>query len=332
MSNTKINQKELDSINIFDNTSEELENIDVACSDGADIFTVHDDAFKMYLREISVFDVLSKEEEIELFKQLENGDPSVKQIIVNHNLKLVINMSKHYMGLGLNALDLVQAGNMGLITAVDKFDYKLGYKFSTYASHWIKQSMTRAISNHGRLIRIPVHIFEQYYRCMTARRILINNFQDNHINREPTDEEIVKYVNKHKMLVNPDTKLTLDRFIYIRNLVNNKPTYLETPVDSDSDDGATLGDFVIDPNSYIENYILTEDLETSLNTAINEYLKEKEQNIIRMRFGLAPYESPHTLDAVGKAYGVTRERVRQIQEKCLRKLKAHQRLFIDYLD
>jgi len=340
MSNKNINQKELnlkkldyqadsDSIDFFDNITEDT---DIVQSDESDIFTVNDDVFKMYLRDISIFDVLSKEEEIELFKRLENGDSSVKQTIVNHNLKLVVSISKHYFGLGLSPLDIVQEGNVGLITAVDKFDYKLGYKFSTYASRWIKQAITRAISNHGRLIRVPVHVFDQYSRCMVARQKLINELQDKHINREPTDEEIVKYVNKHKMLTNPTTKLTVDRFIYIRNLVNNKPTYLETPLEPDPDDGATLGDFIADPNSNIEDQILLNDLDDTLNNVINTYLTDKEQDIIRMRFGLAPYTTAHTLVAVGKAHGVTRERIRQIQAKCLRKLKRHQKLFIDYLD
>ena len=266
-----------------------------------------DDSVKMYLREIGQVKLLSASEEIELAKAMENGCLKSKQKMISANLRLVVSIAKKYIGQGLLFLDLIQEGNAGLIRAAEKFDYRKGFKFSTYATWWIKQGVTRAIADQSRTIRVPVHMVETIYKFKKMSRQLMQK-----LGRQPTEEEVSK-----------ETDISIENIIAIRKYAQ-LPISLETPIGQE--EGSELGNFVEDKNSITpdnrtEKNILRESILESMKS-----LNEREQMIIKLRFGIDDGRS-RTLEEVGKVYNVTRERIRQIEEKALQKLKKNKRLF-----
>ncbi len=259
------------------------------------------DSIKVYLKDIGQFPLLSAEKEKEIAKRVSEGDASAKEELTNSNLRLVVSIAKKYVNHGLSLQDLIQEGNIGLMRAVEKFDYTKGFRFSTYATWWIKQAMVRAINNQSRDIRIPVHMNEQIVKIKRAERELLQK-----LDREPTEEEIAKEVGN----------ITAERVREIRSL-NMDTVSLETP--TGDDDSSTLSDFVqddrmIDPAEYTNNIYLKEEV----NKILSE-LPERDQMILKMRFGLID-GTPKTLQEVGAVYNVTRERVRQLEANALRKL------------
>ena len=277
-------------------------------ADGGEIDkTVYlDDSVKMYLREIGQVKLLSATEEIELAKAMENGCLKSKQKMISANLRLVVSIAKKYIGQGLLFLDLIQEGNAGLIRAAEKFDYRKGFKFSTYATWWIKQGVTRAIADQSRTIRVPVHMVETIYKFKKMSRQLMQK-----LGRQPTEEEVSK-----------ETDISIENIIAIRKYAQ-LPISLETPIGQE--EGSELGNFVEDKNSITpdnrtEKNILRESILESMKS-----LNEREQMIIKLRFGIDDGRS-RTLEEVGKVYNVTRERIRQIEEKALQKLKKNKRL------
>ena len=260
-----------------------------------------DDSVKMYLREIGTIDLLTQDEEIMLAKLVAKGDDTAKQKLINANLRLVVSIAKKYTGQGLLFLDLIQEGNTGLIRAAEKFDYKKGFKFSTYATWWIKQGITRAIADQSRTIRVPVHMVETIYKVKKTSRLLMQE-----LGRKPSEEE-----------VSAATGIPLENIIAIRKY-SQIPLSLEMPIGDE--DSSQLGDFIEDknidgPESNTLRNILREELLKSMTI-----LTEREQMILKLRFGFDDGR-PRTLEEVGKVYNVTRERIRQIEEKALRKLR-----------
>ena len=259
------------------------------------------DPVRMYLKEIGVVPLLSNEEEKELAIAVENGDLEAKQRLAEANLRLVVSIAKRYVGRGMQFLDLIQGGNMGLMKAVDKFDYSKGFKFSTYATWWIRQAITRAIADQARTIRIPVHMVETINKLVREQRNLLQE-----LGQDPTPEQIAE-----RMDMTPDK---------VREILKiaQEPVSLETPIGEEDD--SHLGDFIEDevienPVDYTTRVVLREQLDEVLDT-----LTDREENVLRLRFGLDDGKM-RTLEDVGKVFNVTRERIRQIEAKALRKLR-----------
>ena len=288
----------------------EVEQIDLSVPDGVSI----EDPVRMYLKEIGKVPLLSAEEEIELAKRMELGDMEAKQRLAEANLRLVVSIAKRYVGRGMLFLDLIQEGNLGLIKAVEKFDYRKGYKFSTYATWWIRQAITRAIADQARTIRIPVHMVETINKLIRVSRQLLQE-----LGREPTPEEIAAEMN-----------MPVDRVREILK-ISQEPVSLETPIGEEED--SHLGDFIQDDNVPVPAdaaafTLLKEQLEEVLST-----LTEREKKVLTLRFGLEDGRA-RTLEEVGKEFNVTRERIRQIEAKALRKLRhpSRSRKLKDYLE
>ena len=299
-----------DDIILDDEDEVEVEKIDLSVPDGVSI----EDPVRMYLKEIGKVPLLSAEEEIELAKRMELGDQEAKKRLAEANLRLVVSIGKRYVGRGMLFLDLIQEGNLGLIKAVEKFDYRKGYKFSTYATWWIRQAITRAIADQARTIRIPVHMVETINKLIRVSRQLLQE-----LGREPTPEEIAAEMN-----------MPVDRVREILK-ISQEPVSLETPIGEEED--SHLGDFIQDDNVPVPAdaaafTLLKEQLEEVLGT-----LTEREQKVLTLRFGLEDGRA-RTLEEVGKEFNVTRERIRQIEAKALRKLRhpSRSRKLKDYLE
>lgn len=288
----------------------EIENVDLTVPDGVSI----EDPVRMYLKEIGKVPLLSAEEEVELAKRMEAGDLEAKKRLAEANLRLVVSIAKRYVGRGMLFLDLIQEGNLGLIKAVEKFDYKKGYKFSTYATWWIRQAITRAIADQARTIRIPVHMVETINKFVRIQRQLIQE-----LGREPSADEIAEKMH-----------IPVDRVRDIQK-ISQEPVSLETPIGEEED--SHLGDFLPDDNVPVPAEAAAF---TLLQEQLNEVLAtltDREQKVLRLRFGLDD-GTPRTLEEVGKEFKVTRERIRQIEAKALRKLRhpSRSRKLKDYLD
>ena len=288
----------------------ELDKIDLSVPEGVSI----EDPVRMYLKEIGKVSLLTADEEIELAKRMEQGDEEAKKRLAEANLRLVVSIAKRYVGRGLLFLDLIQEGNLGLIKAVEKFDYRKGYKFSTYATWWIRQAITRAIADQARTIRIPVHMVETINKLIRVSRQLLQE-----LGREPTPEEIAEEMDMNVERVREILK------------ISQEPVSLETPIGEEED--SHLGDFIQDDNVPVPAdaaafTLLKEQLIEVLGT-----LTEREQKVLRLRFGLDDGRA-RTLEEVGKEFNVTRERIRQIEAKALRKLRhpSRSRKLKDYLD
>ena len=271
-------------------------------SDSALTYSKVNDPVKMYLKDIGRVELLSADEEIEIAKRIENGDEEAKKILTSANLRLVVSIAKKYTGRGMLFLDLIQEGNMGLIKAVEKFDYRKGFKFSTYATWWIRQAITRAIADQARTIRIPVHMVETINKMTRVQRQLVQE-----LGRDPSAEEIADRMGT----------LSADKVREIQKIALD-PVSLETPIGEEDD--SHLGDFIEDkdalsPDQYDNNQLLKDEIDLVLKT-----LTEREEKVLRLRFGLDDGRT-RTLEEVGKEFDVTRERIRQIEAKALRKLK-----------
>ena len=301
---------DMDMEGLDDEEEVELDKIDLSVPEGVSI----EDPVRMYLKEIGKVSLLSADEEIELAKRMEKGDEAAKKRLAEANLRLVVSIAKRYVGRGMLFLDLIQEGNLGLIKAVEKFDYRKGYKFSTYATWWIRQAITRAIADQARTIRIPVHMVETINKLIRVSRQLLQE-----LGREPTPEEIAE-----------EMDMPVDRVREILK-ISQEPVSLETPIGEEED--SHLGDFIQDDNVPVPAdaaafTLLKEQLVEVLST-----LTDREQKVLRLRFGLDDGRA-RTLEEVGKEFNVTRERIRQIEAKALRKLRHPSRAkrLRDYLE
>ena len=299
-----------DDIILSDEDDIDIEKIDLSVPDGIGL----EDPVRMYLKEIGKVPLLSAEEEIEYAQRMEEGDEEAKKRLAEANLRLVVSIAKRYVGRGMQFLDLIQEGNIGLIKAVEKFDYRKGYKFSTYATWWIRQAITRAIADQARTIRIPVHMVETINKLVRVQRQLLQE-----LGREPSPEEIAETMD-----------IPVERVREIQK-ISQEPVSLETPIGEEED--SHLGDFIQDDNVPVPaeaaaSTLLKEQLVEVLGT-----LTEREQKVLRLRFGMDDGRA-RTLEEVGKEFNVTRERIRQIEAKALRKLRhpSRSRKLKDYLD
>ena len=298
---------------------EKLQQKFVADDKSLDLSDIYEDSIRVYLREIGRVDLLTADEEIILAKRIKQGDPIAKRQLTEANLRLVVSIAKKYVGRGLALLDLIQEGNIGLARAVEKFDYRKGFKFSTYATWWIRQAITRAIADQARTIRIPVHMVETINKFTHTQRRLAQE-----LGREPTLEEL-----------SSELDMDIKKIRYIKK-ISQDIVSLEAPVGSDGDTSSKLSDFIEDDDSYspiqlTTHKLLKEDIDRAL-----EMINPREQKIIRMRFGLSD-GMPRTLEEVGQEFGVTRERIRQIEAKALQKLREDPnniriRYFDDYYE
>ena len=297
-----------------------MEHIDPNIDMDLDLLTMDavkiNDPVKMYLKQIGCYRLLSSQEEIEIAKRIQQGDQYAKNQLTQANLRLVVSIAKHYVGRGMLFLDLIQEGNLGLIKAVEKFDYTKGFKFSTYATWWIKQAITRAIADQARTIRIPVHMVETINKITRVQRQLVQEK-----GREPTAEEISEKL---------DGTLTPDRIREIQKIALD-PVSLETPIGEEDD--SHLGDFIEDkeavsPSEYTTKSLLKDELR-----AVMKELTDRVERVLRLRYGLDD-DRPRTLEEVGREFGVTRERIRQIEAKAIRKLRhpTRSKRFGDYKD
>lgn len=262
---------------------------------------VSDDPVHLYLKEIGNYPLLSTEEEIELAKRIEDGDETAKQLLAESNLRLVVSIAKRYVGRGLSFLDLIQEGNLGLIKAVEKFDYTKGFKFSTYATWWIRQAITRSIADQSRTIRIPVHMSEIINKTYRTSRALLQD-----LGREPTEEELSEALNMPVEKVREVLKISSD------------PISLDIPIGEEDD--SHLGDFIKDENTLGPEEVATYSSLKDQISKLLDTLTEREQKVLMLRFGLTDGRT-RTLEEVGKEFHVTRERIRQIEAKALRKLR-----------
>ena len=296
---------------ILDDEDEiDIEKIDLSVPDGIGL----DDPVRMYLKEIGKVPLLSADEEIEYAKRMEEGDEEAKKRLAEANLRLVVSIAKRYVGRGMQFLDLIQEGNLGLIKAVEKYDYRKGFKFSTYATWWIRQAITRAIADQARTIRIPVHMVETINKLVRVQRQLLQE-----LGREPSPEEIAENMD-----------IPVERVREIQK-ISQEPVSLETPIGEEED--SHLGDFIPDddapaPAEAASHTLLREQLNEVLNT-----LTEREAKVLKLRFGLEDGKS-RTLEEVGQRFEVTRERIRQIEAKALRKLRhpSRSKKVKDFLD
>ena len=309
---------ESEKVEIIEDMDKELEDIEVSKEELEDLSVPEginiDDHVKMYLKEIGKVNLLSAEEEMDLAQRMSEGDEEAKKKLAEANLRLVVSIAKRYVGRGMMFLDLIQEGNLGLIRAVDKFDYTKGYKFSTYATWWIRQAITRAIADQARTIRIPVHMVETINKLVRVSRQLVQE-----LGREPTPEELAKGLNMSVEKVREIAK------------ISQEPVSLETPIGEEED--SHLGDFIPDddapaPSEAASYVLLKEQLVDVLKT-----LTPREAKVLKLRFGLIDGRA-RTLEEVGKEFNVTRERIRQIEAKALRKLRhpSRSKKLKDFLD
>jgi len=277
----------------------EEKELDLSIPDGAGI----DDSVRVYLKEMGKVDLLTKEEEVELAKRVEKGDKEARRQLTEANLRLVVSIAKKYIGQGMSFLDLIQEGNKGLMKAVEKFDHSKGYKFSTYATWWIRQSITRALADQARTIRIPVHMVETMNKYKRVKKRLSKDLE-----REANIEEVAD-----------EMDMDIEKVRKVKKLIQNQqPVSLDTPIGEEND--SQLSDFIENQDSpEPENFASSELLKNHLDEVLDT-LTEREERILRLRFGLEDGRQ-RTLQEVGKEFGVTRERIRQIQEKALRKLR-----------
>ena len=288
----------------------DMEKIDLSVPDGVSI----EDPVRMYLKEIGKVPLLSADEEIELAKRMSDGDEDAKKRLAEANLRLVVSIAKRYVGRGMLFLDLIQEGNLGLIKAVEKFDYQKGFKFSTYATWWIRQAITRAIADQARTIRIPVHMVETINKLIRVSRQLLQE-----LGREPLPEEIAE-----------ELDMPVERVREILK-ISQEPVSLETPIGEEED--SHLGDFIQDDNVPVPAEAAAATLLKEQLNEVLDTLTEREQKVLRLRFGMNDGRA-RTLEEVGKEFDVTRERIRQIEAKALRKLRhpSRSRKLRDYLD
>ena len=287
-----------------------LSTIDLSVPDGISI----DDPVRMYLKEIGKVPLLSADEEVILAKRIQDGDAEAKQRLEEANLRLVVSIAKRYVGRGMQFLDLIQEGNLGLIKAAEKFDYEKGFKFSTYATWWIRQAITRAIADQARTIRVPVHMVENINKLTRAKRELVQKY-----GREPSPEELAEYM-----------EISVERVMEIQK-ISQEPVSLETPVGEEDD--SHLGDFVQDDHMPVPEDMATQQaLKAQIAEALGT-LSERERKVLELRFGLLDGKT-RTLEEVGAEFKVTRERIRQIEAKALRKLRqpSRSRRLRDYLE
>ena len=306
----------------FDDDIEDLdeddEDLDEEDKDNKNKYVIKDidvgDPVKMYLKEIGKVPLLTREEEVELAKRIEAGDEEAKKHLAEANLRLVVSIAKKHIGRGMSFLDLIQEGNLGLIKAVEKFDYTKGYKFSTYATWWIRQSITRAIADQGRTIRVPVHMIENINKLVRTQRQLVQD-----LGREPTPEEIAETMN-----------IEVEKVMDMMRIAQ-KPISLETPIGEEED--SQLGDFIEDEHVDTPVDITTQIFLKEQLFEVLETLTPREQQVLRLRFGLDDGRT-RTLEEVGQVFDVTRERIRQIEAKALRKLRhpTRSKKLKDYLE